>query len=98
MVDRAEAPLQLAMGHAFGMVAAKLQRPDAKPEELQEFGQAVGQSLQHMADPARRRRSEPGPDLLSGMANDTTDGVPMPDRDIASTGLLLLGAGHERRR
>ncbi len=85
-----------AVRHWFEIIVNEdLQRPDAKPEELQEFGQAVGQSLQYMADLARRRRSEPGPDLLSGMANDATDGGPMPDRDIASTGLLLLGAGHE---
>lgn len=77
------------------IVNADPERPGAPPEELQKFSVAVGQSLQYMADLARRRRSEPGPDLISGLASDTTDGKPMSERDIASTGLLLLGAGHE---
>lgn len=82
--------------HWFEVIVDEdLQRPDATPEQLQEFGDAVGQSLGYMADLARRRRSDPGPDLISGLANDTTDGQPMSERDIASTGLLLLGAGHE---
>lgn len=73
----------------------ELQLPDTPPEKLQEFGAAVGEALQYLATLAARRHTEPADDLVSGLVNDTTGHGALSAVEVAGTGLLLLGAGHE---
>lgn len=68
---------------------------DPTPENIARFAQTVGDALGYTAALANRRRTDPGDDLVSGLATDRNGLGPMSDVDIAGTGLLLLGAGHE---
>jgi cytochrome P450 len=87
--------------HAWAdiLVASLDPSPAASPAEQQrktaaEF-QAVAEMGQYLAGLVQAHRQQPGNDMLSGYATDEDAAGRMSDRDIVSTGRLLLIAGHE---
>ena len=63
--------------------------------ERQKRGPALAEMREYMLDLVKRRRTQPGDDLLSRMATDDGTEGRMDDADLAATGVLLLIAGHE---
>jgi cytochrome P450 len=68
-------------------------------EQSEEAGrrrdQAQNDLNQYMAGLIKRHRQQPGDDLLSRMATDTSSQGRMTDQQLVATGVLLLIAGHE---
>jgi cytochrome P450 len=64
---------------------------DPRPGNQAAAAQAMAEMNQYMAQLVERFRTEPGPGLLSALANE--EGMSTPD--IVATGRLLLIAGHE---
>jgi cytochrome P450 len=62
-----------------------------KPEALATAQQAVGEATQYLAELVRRRRNDPGDDVISGLAHDGQ----MSADAIVSNVFTLLIAGHE---
>ncbi|GAA2096048.1 cytochrome P450 [Kitasatospora saccharophila] len=59
---------------------------------------AVTASLEfsaYLRELIRRRRAEPGPDLISALARAAEDGQVLSEQETVSTCVLLLNAGHE---
>lgn len=77
------------------IINQRLSGPDATEAEQQAFGQAFTEIMGYMMQLAQQRRTKPGDDLISGMASDTNGLGAVSDADIAGTGALLMGAGHE---
>jgi cytochrome P450 len=66
--------------------------PAVQQQKRQEAGQELFKFISELVD---RHRKEPGDDLLSAMAADDGPEGRLSDEQLASTGLLLLIAGHE---
>jgi len=73
--------------------------PPANPAEGQRRAAAEAQTVLemglYMTQLIQAHRQQPGDDMLSGFATDEGAEGRMSDREIASTGILLLIAGHE---
>jgi cytochrome P450 len=70
-----------------------LEGPSAEAQRQRE--QALTDLDQYMAALIESHRKQPGDDMLSRMATDTSPQGRMTDRQLVSTGVLLLIAGHE---
>jgi cytochrome P450 len=57
--------------------------------------QALKSLNEYLARLIERHRQQPGDDLLSRMATDTSPGAPMTDAQLVATATMLLTAGHE---
>ncbi|MBB2914054.1 cytochrome P450 [Streptosporangium becharense] len=56
---------------------------------------AVGAELEpYMAEIIARRRTAPGDDVISGLLQAETDGVPLPEEAVVGIVMLLISAGH----
>jgi cytochrome P450 len=63
--------------------------------DLQRTAQAAMQMAEYMTGLIAARRAQPGDDLLSGLVAGNSPDGPMDERDLLSTMILLLVAGHE---
>ena len=64
--------------------------------EIRRDSRTAGRELFAYLDPhIARRRSHPGPDLLSTLCTARVDGAPMPDDEIKGYTAMLLAAGSE---
>jgi cytochrome P450 len=52
----------------------------------------------YILDLARRRRANPGDDLISVLATATVDGVPLTDEEVGYNGFMFVAAGQETTR
>ncbi|MBK7951228.1 MAG: cytochrome P450 [Deltaproteobacteria bacterium] len=59
---------------------------------------ATAEVFAYFSEIVARRRREPGEDLVSILAQARPDGVPLPDHELLSYCLLLIGGGNETTR
>ncbi|MDX1691732.1 MAG: cytochrome P450 [Acidimicrobiia bacterium] len=90
-VPEADHPMLLDWSHAI----VRLFDYDATPDEGEAAERAVGEFVAYLRPIVRRRRAEPGDDLISQMAAARHDGEPYSDDDVVATAILTLNAGHE---
>jgi cytochrome P450 len=74
------------------LIESLAERSDAAERRRE---QAVTDLEQYMAALVERHRKQPGDDMLSRMATDSGPQGRMTDRQLVTTGVLLLIAGHE---
>jgi cytochrome P450 len=65
---------------------------------LESRNEAVKAIIGYILDLARRRRANPGEDLISMLATATVDGIPLTDEEIGYNGFMFVAAGQETTR
>jgi len=65
---------------------------------LESRNEAVKAIIGYILDLAKRRRANPGDDLISMLATATIDGVPLTDEEIGFNGFMFVAAGQETTR
>ena len=76
----------------FGAEDPDLQRDEVSPEVQ---AQILGDFYAYFAELTERRRSEPGEDLASLIANGQIDGAAMPDLETMGYYVIIATAGHD---
>ncbi|MGH3922706.1 MAG: cytochrome P450 [Egibacteraceae bacterium] len=71
------------------------QRSQPTAADLERMEQATGELMGYLRDLIRRRRAEPGDDLLSGLVAAKEGGDQLTEDELLRTCFLLLVAGHE---
>jgi cytochrome P450 len=65
---------------------------------LESRNQAIKAIIGYILDLAKRRRAQPGDDLISVLATATLDGVPLTDEEVGYNGFMFVAAGQETTR
>ncbi len=65
---------------------------------LESRTQAVKSITGYILDLAKRRRANPGEDLISLLATATLDGTPLTDEEVGFNGFMFVAAGQETTR
>lgn len=65
---------------------------DATDDEQQRADSAASEFADYLRDVIRRRRTDPGEDLISELL---AADAPLPDNDLVASCILILNAGHE---
>jgi cytochrome P450 len=65
---------------------------------LESRNEALKAIIGYILDLAKRRRANPGNDLISVLATATVDGIPLTDEEVGYNGFMFVAAGQETTR
>jgi len=84
------------INEVVGALDPEFRRAGESPEETR--GRAAQEMFEYLAALLRKRRADPGDDIMSYLAHTELDGRPIDDRTLLEFAVLLMVAGNETTR